>query len=567
MTTTRRARVLLTGTLLLTAAPSVPTADAHVAASCDARWRRLPGVSGEFLGIAAISSTDVWVAGDADFGPLVAHWDGTGWSRDALGTSGFLTAVDALGPDDVWAVGSGGTSGLTYHWDGSSWTEMPAAAVDAEEISLNDVHTVAADDVWAVGSYFDDELGRTGGLIEHWDGSAWTLVSRRPGAEFTAVDGRAADDVWAVGVVDGGKAYAQHWDGVAWRNVSPVPSTRRATLFRSVAAIGSSDVWAVGRSEPPDNATSLAPRVLAARWDGGEWRPLAVPHVPNHPDRSSLNSIVANGPDDIWTAGFLDDRPVTMHWDGASWRIVPPGAPLAELSRSPDGQLWALGPTDRSFVMHLCSTPPASADLWASGPPRGFWLGWRVGRRTTIPFQIWNAGSETVRRAGVTITVPDSMRFFDARSTRASCSLLDRHPALIQCDIGNVRPDEVVRIPVVVDILSPSPHRVTLRAAGLNDTYEADDAVVASAPIRGQACTIIGTTRDDTLSGTNGSDVLCGLGGDDRLSGGHGDDTLLGGPGPDVLLGGRGDDTIDGGPGWDRCSQGPGSGHVASCHA
>lgn len=66
------------------------------------------------------------------------------------------------------------------------------------------------------------------------------------------------------------------------------------------------------------------------------------------------------------------------------------------------------------------------------------------------------------------------------------------------------------------------------------------------------ACTITGTTGNDTLVGTPGPDVICGLGGDDRLEGLGGDDVLDGGPGADILDGGAGTDLLLGGSGEDE---------------
>jgi Ca2+-binding RTX toxin-like protein len=66
-----------------------------------------------------------------------------------------------------------------------------------------------------------------------------------------------------------------------------------------------------------------------------------------------------------------------------------------------------------------------------------------------------------------------------------------------------------------------------------------------------QACTIIGTNGNDTLTGTNGADVICGLGGNDTINGGNGNDTIYAGTGNDAVGGGNGSDTIYGGAGND----------------
>src|SRR5262245_27260489 len=78
---------------------------------------------------------------------------------------------------------------------------------------LNAVTIFSPCDVWAVGS----EGGTSGqaaepSLVEHWDGSAWTVVpSPNPGTGFNellSVRGVSAHDIWAVGVTNSGEPQA-----------------------------------------------------------------------------------------------------------------------------------------------------------------------------------------------------------------------------------------------------------------------------------------------------------------------------------------------------------------------
>jgi glucose/arabinose dehydrogenase len=66
-----------------------------------------------------------------------------------------------------------------------------------------------------------------------------------------------------------------------------------------------------------------------------------------------------------------------------------------------------------------------------------------------------------------------------------------------------------------------------------------------------EACTVLGTAGNDTLTGTPGRDVICGQGGNDQLLGLDGDDVLSGGAGNDRLVGGPGADVMQGGGGPD----------------
>jgi hypothetical protein len=88
------------------------------------------------------------------------------------------------------------------HWNGSAWSVVASPNPSPGNNGLNGVAALAADDVWTVGYYFTNERNGFQALLEHWDGSAWSVV---PGAgvngtyNLRAVDAVSATDLWAVG--------------------------------------------------------------------------------------------------------------------------------------------------------------------------------------------------------------------------------------------------------------------------------------------------------------------------------------------------------------------------------
>ena len=60
--------------------------------------------------------------------------------------------------------------------------------------------------------------------------------------------------------------------------------------------------------------------------------------------------------------------------------------------------------------------------------------------------------------------------------------------------------------------------------------------VLSAAGTAAPACTIVGTSGNDTLTGTSGNDVICGLGGNDTINGLGGADYLTGGDGVDTFV-------------------------------
>jgi hypothetical protein len=113
----------------------------------------------ELRGVAAVSPTDAWAVGTADFRSVIEHFTGTAWSitpNPQPGASDRLNAVAATSATDAWAVGAsgdgnGGEHGLVEHWNGTAWSVVPSPVKSSNDV-LNSVSARSATDVWAVGS-------------------------------------------------------------------------------------------------------------------------------------------------------------------------------------------------------------------------------------------------------------------------------------------------------------------------------------------------------------------------------------------------------------------------------
>ncbi|MFN2545680.1 MAG: hypothetical protein ABR600_14075 [Actinomycetota bacterium] len=558
---------LLSGTATACSAAS----SAPVQESCGTGWETVGSFAdGDILDVAAISDTDVWAVGSSATTPdsgVAEHWDGTAWTSAPTPATAkqpaALRAVAAVSPTDVWAVGAMGSDALAERWDGAAWTVVPfPTPTGATSSDLVDVAATAASDVWVVGR---DGISRF--FVGHWDGISWQIVLGPVEGDARAIAARSPQDVWVVGGRSQLSPMAEHFDGTSWTAADPTGELRHDPTLESVAAAGPTDVWAMGSNQPAPEQKMGASHMVARRWSGATWTAADVARPPFPAFRDGLHAVAAASATDVWTAGVVSDRDVSEHWNGSAWQLVPAPHAIADLAATSTGSVWGSGSDDAgSFVQRLCAVPAASADLWVDAPR--FCCGgdeWRVGKRETIPFGVWNGGSQPALESGVTILVPTGMRFVGVDSRRASCSILDRHPVLVQCDLRRIQPGEKLRIPVVADVLFHRAMRVELRSASISDPYPSDDVGVAINDVLGSSCTIIGSNRNDRLVGTPRKDVLCGLGGNDRLSGRGGPDVLLGGPGDDLLLGGPGWDTLNGGNHNDVCEQGPGRGPAYSC--
>jgi hypothetical protein len=110
---------------------------------------------------------------------------------------------------------------------------------------LSAVSADAADDIWAVG-YSNDPHGS---IVEHGDGTGWTLAEATIGA-LVSTQANAPYDVWAI---DQSKRDVVRWTGARWMASIPM------VLPIAVQGSGSNDVWAVGGDGPKADTSYAAP--------------------------------------------------------------------------------------------------------------------------------------------------------------------------------------------------------------------------------------------------------------------------------------------------------------------
>jgi hypothetical protein len=281
-----------------------------------AEWTSIhaPAHSGYVRALAGTGANDVWAvgvqtgSGGAD-NTLIDHWDGSVWSAVPSpneGGEGYLYGVTALSASDAWAVGFGASSNfqtMAAHWDGGHWVDVPTP--DPVGVSTSVLHSVAAvgpDDVWAVGSgTIDASHKRT--LIEHWNGSTWRIVPspNRRGVtnDLNGVAALAPDDVWAVGYsaayATTGRTLVEHWDGTSW-SIVPSPTTTEDRL-ESVAAVSATNLWAVGMQ----GEVNVRHRTLIQHWDGAQWSTVTSPNP--SPKSDQLVSVTALPTGELWAVG------------------------------------------------------------------------------------------------------------------------------------------------------------------------------------------------------------------------------------------------------------------------
>ena len=222
-----------------------------------------PSVGGQLHTVTALAANNIWAGGGAGGANLIEHYDGTAWSIVAAPTpqrQSSIASISAISSTDIWAVGAGGkyASGEALHYNGSAWSIVTTPQPFFQG-SLSGVVALASNNVWAVGS----GSPRTGGgevtVVEHWDGTSWSIVSSpnlSPSVAsnfLTGIAAVSATDIWAVGFSTdstGTHTLTLHWDGTSWSIISSPNGTGAASTLSGVAATSAGTVIAVGESGP-----------------------------------------------------------------------------------------------------------------------------------------------------------------------------------------------------------------------------------------------------------------------------------------------------------------------------
>src|SRR5579863_94757 len=213
-----------------------------------------------------------------------------------------------------------------------SWRVVKSPNARSHNNFLYSVAALSATDVWAVGDY--EELGignifRT--LTERWNGTTWSVVpSPNVGTGDDHLYGVAAvssTDIWAVGIsnahpTSASKTLVEQWNGMNWR-VVPSPSPGQLSSLSAVTVVSASDVWAVGAYF---NSGGIQ-QTLVEHWNGARWSVVSSPNV--GASYNSLNNVTVISATNIWAVGAsssdggLTFQTLVEQWNGASWTVVP----------------------------------------------------------------------------------------------------------------------------------------------------------------------------------------------------------------------------------------------------
>jgi hypothetical protein len=271
----------------------------------------------------------------------------------------------------------------------AGWEVVPSPNLGTQANTLSAVAASNEDDVWAVGAGYDEQLNAYRTVIEHWNGAGWSIISS-PNATtgYNLLNGVAvagSNDIWAVGqAAANGNTYStliEHSDGgkaPVW-SIVPSPNVADSSSVLIAISVGAAnDLWAVGYSTD----SSFNNHSLTMHWNGATWSIVPSPAVGN----DILYAVDAVAPNDVWATGrtqvgYSSSRTLTLHWDGSSWTAVP-------------------SPNDSTGNNNLYGVAAVSAnDVWAvgsAGSSKTLALHWNGLSWSVIPTPSFNNASNEV---------------------------------------------------------------------------------------------------------------------------------------------------------------------------
>lgn len=315
-----------------------------------------------------------------------------------------LSDVTADRPNDAWAIGSARAANqatfepVVEHWNGSSWSmvALPASALKVMG-TASPRATIGASspsNVWAFG---------IGGSWLHWNGKQWTAGTLAPPAKGALGPYLGSplvfgpSDAWVFGEYLTSKGtlvpYGVHYNGQAWKSFT-VPGDFG---FAAESAVSPSDIYAVL------NAVEARSGGALTHWDGSRWSTVRLPSALT--SSGELDSLYARSDGDIWVGGKVSKtgNAVVAHWNGVAWstrvfRPVPDFSEDALIQMVPDGRggIWALASCTLGSCWRLWHF---SNGQW-QGPyqPRISGTATSVTDLAQVPgtMSLWGAGGRTV---------------------------------------------------------------------------------------------------------------------------------------------------------------------------
>ncbi|MFG3600883.1 hypothetical protein [Micromonospora chersina] len=219
-----------------------------------------------------VADGHAWLVGNQLSDVIIEEWDGRSWrshrspAECRTGGTSFggmpnfctFTAVRAFRSDDVWAAGNGAWQGfkgpLLFHWNGSGWRTVPVGIND-QESSFTALAGRSSGELWAVGN---------GGLAVRGGGGSFEILRGAPAGALPDVATDPAGVPWLIDNSPAPSAALATFSTGAWVG-TPAPQPAGAvgmSLHGITGTPGSPLMFAVGAADLPTDPRYLRAVVL-----------------------------------------------------------------------------------------------------------------------------------------------------------------------------------------------------------------------------------------------------------------------------------------------------------------
>lgn len=277
---------------------------------------------------------------------LTEKWDGNIWSQTNAppyysGPYSYLQGISCYSASACTAVGyvktgTEASSPLVERYNGSEWTTQTAPSPSGfARAYLYGVSCSSASDCWAVGkaahtaSEEAEGKGSPTALVEHWNGSAWTVASLGT-APTQLMEISCSSPTSCVAVSGLKESVVERLVGTTWSQQNmAIPSGGSSVRLKDVAcpvegactAVG--DYTIVGHTAP-----------LAERWNGSSWvvqstaDPVGVIEEVASAAFEGVSCPTAQACTAVGTrSSFSETQPLIEGWDSTGWALQPVAMP------------------------------------------------------------------------------------------------------------------------------------------------------------------------------------------------------------------------------------------------
>ena len=169
------------------------------------------------------------------------------------------------------------------------------------------------------------------------------------------------------------------------------------TVLAGVSAVSSTDIWAAGYTYTQD--TFYPEHPVTEHWDGTAWSLVPSPTPGSSGELVDVETVDGN---DAWAIGNSDAGSFGLHWDGRNWTLSPVPHDiytLRDLAITGPNRVWAVGWRFDKDGASRASAIRRTSHGWGPTPGRtaagtGF-----NGIDAVSPIQLWAVGffgSETL---------------------------------------------------------------------------------------------------------------------------------------------------------------------------